>query len=118
MANGEFKKALASADEIELIVTGRRSGGKTSRPVWFVQEGEKLYLLPVTGSDTEWFKNMLKNPTITLGANGLKATAKATPITDPAEVRQVVDKFRAKYGPANVRKYYSKFDVAAEVPVA
>ena len=116
--NPEFKKALDDTDEIELIVTGRKSGRKTSRPVWFVREGNKLYLLPVKGSDTEWFKNVLKNPTIGLDADGNKVTEKAKPITDPAKVRDVVEKFRAKYGAGNVKKYYSKFDVAVEVPLA
>jgi hypothetical protein len=27
----------------------------------------------------------------------------------------VVEKFKAKYGPENVKKYYSKFDVAVGV---
>jgi hypothetical protein len=118
MLHPEFKKALDDTDEIALIVTGRKSGRKTSRPVWFVREGNKVYLLPVKGSDTEWFKNVLKNPTIGLDVDGIKVTEKATRITDPAKVGQVVDKFRAKYGPANVRKYYAKFDVAVEVPIA
>ena len=43
---------------------------------------------------------------------------KATPITQPAGVREVVEKFRAKYGADEVAKYYSKFDVAAAVPLA
>ena len=118
MLHPEFKKALDDTEEIELIVTGRKSGRKTSRPVWFVGEGNKLYLLPVKGSDTEWFKNVLKNPTIGLDADGNKVTEKAKPITDPAKVRDVVEKFRAKYGAGNVKKYYSKFDVAVEVPLA
>jgi hypothetical protein len=117
ITQGEFKTALKNTDEIELIVTGRVSGRKTSRPVWFVQEGDTLYLLPVGGSDTEWFKNVLHNPTITLAANGITWTAKARPITDPAKVSNIVEKFRAKYGAGNVKKYYSKFDVAVEVPL-
>jgi hypothetical protein len=117
MAQGEFKTALKNTDEIELMVTGRVSGRKTSRPVWFVQEGDTLYLLPVGGSDTEWFKNVLHNPTIILAANGITWTAKAKPITDPLKVSQVVEKFRAKYGAGNVKKYYSKFDVAVQVPL-
>jgi hypothetical protein len=32
--------------------------------VWFVLEGQKLYLLPVQGSDTQWYKNVLQNPSI------------------------------------------------------
>jgi hypothetical protein len=118
MLHPEFKKALDDTDEVELIVTGRKSGRNTSRPVWFVREGNKLYLLPVKGSDTEWFKNVLKNPTIGLDADGSKVTEKAKPITNHAKVSQVVDKFRAKYGAGNVKKYYSKFDVAVEVPLA
>ena len=43
---------------------GRKSGRTISIPVWFVLEGEKLYLLPVHGSDTQWYKNVLQNPLI------------------------------------------------------
>ena len=117
IAQGEFKTTLKNTDEIELLVTGRVSGCKTSRPVWFVQEGDTLYLLPVAGSDTEWFKNVLHNPTLTLAADGITWTAEAKPIKDPARVGEVVEKFRVKYGAGNVKKYYSKFDVAVEVPL-
>lgn len=117
MAVTELKKALASTDEIELTVTGRVTGRQISRPVWFVQEGDTLYLLPVTGSDSEWYKNVLKHPTISIAAGRATWTGKAIPITDPAKVHEVVDKFRAKYGPGEVKKYYSKFDVAVKVPL-
>jgi hypothetical protein len=85
--------------------------------VWFVQEGDVLYLLPVKGSDSAWFRNVLENPTVTLSADGVEWTARATPITDSAKVREVVDKFRAKYGRDEVAKYYTKFDVAVKVPL-
>ena len=49
----------------------------------------------------------MKNPTITLSADGESLTAEVKPITDPAGVRQVVAKFRAKYGDDEVEKYYS-----------
>lgn len=110
-----FIEALSETDELDLTVMGRNSGRKSTRPVWFVHEGDKIYLLPVNGSDTEWYKNALKNPTITLSAEGESLTAEVKPITDPARVKQVVAKFRAKYGDDEVEKYYSKFDAAAEV---
>ena len=56
MATAELKSALQTASEIELTVTGRRSGRDISNPVWFVQEGEKLYLLPVGGSESDWYR--------------------------------------------------------------
>jgi len=113
-----LKDRLSRSREIKITVTGRKSGRPISIPVWFVLESDKLYLLPVQGSDTQWYKNVLKNPTIRIDARGAKAEIKATPITDPKQVSPVVEKFRAKYGPSDVKKYYSKFDVAvvAEMP--
>ena len=43
---------------------------------------------------------------------GAEAEFKAVPITDPKQVSSVVEKFRDKYGASDVKKYYSKFDVA------
>jgi deazaflavin-dependent oxidoreductase (nitroreductase family) len=93
-------------------VIGRKSGRTISNPVWFVLDGDKLYLLPVQGSDTQWYKNVLKDPSIQIEAGGTEADFKAIPVTDAKRVSSVVEKFRAKYGASDVRKYYSKFDVA------
>ena len=113
-----FEQALGTAEELELTVTGRKSGRPSTRPVWFVQEGNTIYLLPVTGSESAWFKSVLKNPTITLAAGGVSWTGRAIPITDPAEVREVVEKFQKKYGAGEIAKYYSKLDGAVRVPLA
>ena len=114
MASVDFKEALTSTDEIEITVTGRQSGRPISLPVWFMQEGDTLYLLPVKGSDSQWYKNILRQPRMTISAEGRTITVNAKPITDPNKVREVVEKFRAKYGAADVQRYYSKFDVAIE----
>lgn len=113
----DFKNALADTDEVQLTVIDAASGRETTRPVWFVQEGETLRLVPVKGSDSWWFKNVVKTPSIRLAANDVAITAVARPTTDPQRVRDVVEKFRAKYGADDVKKYYSKFDVAVEVPL-
>ena len=91
---------------------GRKSGKTFSNPVWFVLEGEKLYLLPVQGSDTQWYRNVLKNPKIRIDARGVEAELRAVPITDAKTVESVTEKFWEKYGTKDVKKYYSKFDVA------
>jgi hypothetical protein len=110
-----FERALGTADEIRLTVTGRRSGRPSTRPVWFVLEGDTIHLLPVTGSDSAWFKNVLKHSTSTLTADGVSWTGRAIPITDAAEVQEVVEKFQKKYGAGEIAKYYSKLDVAVRV---
>ena len=44
-------------------------------------------------------------------------TARATPVTDPARVGEILDMFRAKYGARDVERYYPKQDAAVEVPL-
>ena len=109
------KERLARYRQIKISVIGRKSGETISIPVWFVLEGEKLYLLPVQGSETQWFKNVLKNPAIRVDARGVEAGFHAVPVTDAKAVNSVREKFREKYGAEDVKKYYSKFDVAVVV---
>jgi deazaflavin-dependent oxidoreductase (nitroreductase family) len=103
---------MSQSNEITISVTGRKSGRTISNPVWFVLNEDKLYLLPVQGSDTQWYKNVLQNPSIQVAARGAKGEFWVVPITDPSQVSAVAEKFREKYGAADVKKYYSKFDVA------
>jgi deazaflavin-dependent oxidoreductase (nitroreductase family) len=110
--NEGLKERLSRSRELNITVTGRKSGRTISIPVWFVLDEEKLYLLPVQGSDTQWYKNVLNNPSIRIKAGGTEAEFKAVPIADTKTVSSVVEKFRAKYGASDVKKYYSKFDVA------
>ena len=106
---------LARYREIHLTVTGRTSGKPNTIPVWFVLEERTLYLVPVQGLDTQWYKNVLKNPAIHIEARGAKGDFQAVPITDSKRVASIVEKFREKYGAADVKKYYSKIDAAVGI---
>ena len=110
--NDALKDRLSRSREINISVTGRKSGRTISIPIWFVLADDKLYLLPVQGSDTQWYKNVLKDPSIRIDARGAEAKLQAVPITDATQVSSVVKKFHDKYGASDVKKYYSKFDVA------
>lgn len=116
MSKADLSERLNRASEITLSVKGRKSGRDIPRPVWFVHEGNTLYLLPNYGSDTNWYKNLLVGPTLKVSVNGTGTTARGKPITDNNSVDDIVRKFRSKYG-ADVGKYYQKFDVAVEVPL-
>jgi len=116
-----LKDHLSRSSEIDITVTGRKSGKAISNPIWFVLDNEKenekdnLLLLPVRGSDTQCYKNVLKNPSFRIRVGGAQGEFQAVPITDAARVSSVVDKFREKYGAKDVKKYYSKLDVAVLV---
>jgi hypothetical protein len=115
MTDKYLKERLARYRQIKLRVIGRKSGKTISIPVWFVLEGEKLFLLPVQGSETQWYRNVLKNPSIRIDARGVDAEFRASP-RDGCEHCQIRDeKCREKYGAKDVKRYYSKFDVAVVV---
>ena len=110
-----LKERLARYRQIKISVIGRKSGRRITIPVWFVLENEKLHLLPVQGSDTQWYKNVRKNRVIGINARGVEAEFRAVPVRAAKAVRAVVEKFRQKYGAGDVKKYYSKLDVAVSV---
>jgi deazaflavin-dependent oxidoreductase (nitroreductase family) len=112
--NDNLSDRLSRSREINITVTGRKSGRAISIPVWFVLDEDKLYLLPVQGSDTQWYKNVLKKPLMRVDADGAEGDLKVVPIADAKQVSSVVEKFRAKYGNSGV-KLYSKLDVAVLV---
>jgi hypothetical protein len=113
MSKADLYQKLNRAYEIRLSVKGRKSGRDIPRPIWFVHEGNTLYLLPVQGSDTNWYKNLLIDPTLKISVNRVEIPARGKLITDSNGVDDIVRKFKSKYG--EVKKYYTKFDVAVEV---
>src|ERR1700730_17694395 len=108
MANEEFTRALESTQEVELTVTGRKTGREIANPVWFAQEGDRIYRLPVHGTHYDWRSDVCRDPPIRLDAGDTQVTDRARPGEDPAGVARVVDMFRAKYGSGNVDRYYPK----------
>ena len=112
MTKGGLAEGLSQASEINITVTGRKSGKAVTIPIWFVLEDGTLYLLPVKGSETQWYKNVTSKPEMRIEAAGAESDVRVAPVTDAKEVSAVVDRFRRKYGPGDVKKYYSKFDVA------
>lgn len=115
MSGSDLKKALESTREINITVTGRTSGKKITLPIWFVNEHGKLLLLPVKGSETNWYRNVKQTPRMGISAGQASATVKANPTGRRDMVMDVVEKFRAKYGPSDIKKYYAKFDACVEV---
>ncbi len=97
-SNETLKDRLGRYRELKITVVGRKSGKKISVPVWFVLEGEKVYLLPVRGAETQWFRNVVKNPTIGIDARGVGGKFRAERVRAAEAVKAVVEKFRKKYG--------------------
>jgi hypothetical protein len=58
---------------------------------------------------------VLQNPSIQIDARGVSEEFRAVPLTDTKAVKSVIEQFREKYGVKDVKRYYSKFDVAVLV---
>jgi hypothetical protein len=112
-----LKERLGRYRQIKISVIGRKSGRRISIPVWFVLEGENLHLLPVAGSETQWYQNVRKNRSISIDARGAEAEFSAVPVTGAKAVKSVVEKFREKYGAKDVKRYYSRSNAAVFVRV-
>jgi len=106
---------LKKDKEIELTVTGRKSGKPLPRPVWFVLRGPELLLLPVTGTDSQWYKNFLRNPQVKLRSSQQSFNGKLRAITERKQVDEVIELFKGKYGPSDIKKYYPNPNVAASL---
>ena len=115
MAKANLAQALQDKTEVDITVIGRRTGREHSTPVWFVREGGSVFLLPVGGRRSNWYRNLAKNPSVRLAADGATYPATATPITERAVIDHVLDDFRARYGASDVDSYYPGQDVAVEV---
>ena len=107
-----FLETLKPTSEVELAV--KRSGAWTRRPVWFVADGNTIYLLPVHGTNTKWYTHFIADPEIELSAKGKKVRAQARTLQG-AQLTDVINRFRSKYG--DLERYYSKLDVAIAVTI-
>jgi len=112
MAAREFLEGLKSSSEVELTVM--RSGRWTTRPVWFVVDGATIYLLPMYGTDTKWYKYATANPEIELSLRGSKVRGQARSV-GAQQLVDVADRFRSKYG--ELGTYYRKLDAAIAVTI-
>jgi hypothetical protein len=115
MDSSETQKALDSSVELQITVTGRKSGREFSYPVWFVREGKTIFLMPVRGSKNQWYRNVMKSKRIKISSGKLSAELAAKPINDTKRVATIADKFRKKHGVADVKRYYARFDAAVEL---
>ena len=114
-SRNELREQLATIRQIHITVIGRTSGRRIRLPVWFVPQGTGLLLLPVRGSDTQWYRNVLRNTVVRVSARGLEAEFRAAPIRRATSVSSVIRKFGRNYGARIVKQLYFKFDVAVRL---
>jgi hypothetical protein len=119
MAGEAMLRRLRNGREINIAVKGRRSGRDIVLPVWFVLDEQRdcLWLLPIRGSRSPWFRNLEARPQVQVQAGGESISATAKVHRDPAIVHDVIERFKARYTAREFERYYRGVDVAIEVPL-
>jgi deazaflavin-dependent oxidoreductase (nitroreductase family) len=100
---------LAVKDERECRITtrGRKTGKPHTVPVWFVADGDVLYLS--TLDDTrDWVRNARKTPTVTVDFGQLAVTGQLRDVTDTDLDARVREALRHKYWLARVAGWFGK----------
>jgi uncharacterized protein DUF2255 len=109
-----FEEALEREQEVTITFV-KKNGKKRTIPIWFAVNGRTIELLPMYGSKTKWYEDVSAAGSVQLKVGGEAMTATPRATRDPKVIDGIKMRFGAKYGEADVRKYYPNQDVALEV---
>jgi len=102
----DLERALTTAEEIELITTGRRTGKPHVVTVWFAYDEDGSVWLR-TDHDADWLRNLERDPRCRIRVAGIERPARREPVADEAAaLRRIVEVWRAKYGQEWVADWY------------
>jgi hypothetical protein len=121
--DGATERALAEADELELVTTGRVSGDRHTvrlrfaydQGIVWLRTGERPSAPDASGvrrrtaSDrtTDWLRNLEHDPHARVRIGDAELEARYERSDDPAaDLRRAVDLLREKYGPDWVADWY------------
>ncbi|MBF6611998.1 MAG: nitroreductase family deazaflavin-dependent oxidoreductase [Chloroflexi bacterium] len=98
----------ASEQFCYLTTQGRNSGRPHTIEIWFATptEGRSLYMLSGGGANSDWVKNLLNNPEVSVRIGGRTCVGRGRVVQDPDEGRLARKLI--------VAKYYGREEVATE----
>jgi len=115
MSIEDFARSLSKERELNITVRGRKSGREYSMPVSFVLKGNTIHLLPVKGSSSSWYRNILKDRAMKIAIGGRSLEVKATPLNEPDKVKETLELFKENFGADYLDKWYSGRDVCVRI---
>jgi len=87
---------VASRSTLRLTHHGRKSGTPYEVVIWFVVDGEQVFL-GTASARRQWVRNVQRRPDVRLAVDGATFTGTVERVTAPADVRHVTDLLAAKY---------------------
>jgi hypothetical protein len=95
--DGETLELLDRADEVD-ILTPRRDGSTSSRPIWIVVVDGDAYIRSWLGMKGAWYRRVLADGRAAIQVGGRTVDVGLEPAQDEDLNRHVSDAFWEKYG--------------------
>ena len=92
---------LGELDFAYLTTSGRITGAPHEIEIWFALEGGTVYLLSGGGDRSDWVRNLMVSPSVSLRIGDVKMSTRARVVAPGTEEdafarRLLVDKYRAR----------------------
>ena len=87
---------IAPLQTLTLTHRGRKSGKPYDVVIWFVVEGERMFLA-TANKNRNWVRNVMVKPNVVIKVSGENFTATVSEITDNALREHVTNLVQAKY---------------------
>lgn len=88
---------LDKSIEVEML-TPRRDGSISARPIWVVVVGGDAYVRSYLGPRGDWYRRARADGGAAIGLDGRTIDVGVQPVSDEDLNRQVSEAYRAKYG--------------------
>ena len=110
---------LAAEQFCYLTTIGRVTGRPHTIEIWFALEGRTAYLLSGGGRRSDWVRNLIHTPEVTLRLGAETVSGRARVVSDTSEDERarglVHDKYRLGYGGDLTRWRRSSLPVAVDL---
>jgi deazaflavin-dependent oxidoreductase (nitroreductase family) len=93
----DLLSSLSRQDYCYLTTTGRVTGQPHEIEIWFGANGENIYLLSGGGLDSDWVKNLLRDPVVQVRIGKISFDGIAKLVEDPGEDQLARELLATKY---------------------
>ena len=113
--------SVTRARTVQLTTRGRKSGQPRMVKIWFVVAGpHSIYVQHTNPKPADWYRNLAQDHAVTVDFGAGPIEGRATPISDPTKIQQILALVRRKYLAAWLFRLlgWGRAAVAAEVTFA
>jgi uncharacterized protein DUF2255 len=108
---------IAAEGEVQITYLWSKTGNRRTIPIWFTLSEGKMELLPMHGLRTKWFADVQKSGSLAVEVKGWRKETNPEVVRDLGAIEGIKQRFAAKYGEGDVRRYYPNQDVALLIPL-